>query len=98
GLRIPLPPLDQMDPAQRDEFIRGSQAQHTPVPNRVALMLTPEVSAAMNQMLPALGKSNLPQDLWELTILMVARDWTAQFEWWSHSTQAVMVGLPADAV
>jgi 4-carboxymuconolactone decarboxylase len=98
GFRIPLPTLDQMDPAQRDEFIKGSQGLHTPVGNRIPLMLSPEVEAATTQMLPALGKSALPHDLWELTILMVGREWTAQFEWWTHSTQAVMVGLPADAV
>ena len=98
GFRIPLPPLDQMDPAMRAAFISASQGFHTPIGNRVPLMLTPEVSTAMNYMLPALGKANIPQDIWELTILMVGREWTAQFEWWTHVTQAVMVGLPADAV
>lgn len=98
GFRIPLPDLDQMDPAMRAAFISASQGFHTPIGNRVPLMLTPEVSTAMNYMLPALGKSIIPQDVWELTILMVGREWRAQFEWWTHSTQAVQVGLPADAV
>jgi alkylhydroperoxidase family enzyme len=98
GFRIPLPPLDQMDPVMRDEFVKASEGFHTPIGNRVPLMLSPEVSAALNQIQPVLGKSELPHALWELTILMVGREWTAQFEWWTHSTQAVMVGLPADAV
>jgi 4-carboxymuconolactone decarboxylase len=39
-------------------------------------------------------ESSLPLALNELAILMVARDWTAQFVWWAHRTIAEDAGLP----
>ncbi len=42
--------------------------------------------------------SSLPLALNELAILMMARDWTAQFVWWAHRPIAEAAGLPADLV
>ncbi len=39
-------------------------------------------------------ESSLPLALNELAILMVARDWTAQFVWWAHRPMAQEAGLP----
>jgi 4-carboxymuconolactone decarboxylase len=98
GFRLPFPPLDQMDPDMRKQFEQDSNGLHTPVGDRVPLILTPEVKAALNQVLPALRKTQMPPEVYELTILMVARDWGAQLEWWIHGPNAVKAGLPADAV
>ncbi len=98
GLRLPFPPLDKMEPAMRDEFIRGGRGFYTPVGPRAALLFTPKVAAAMNTMLPALQTSEMKSDLFELTILMVAREWDSQFEWWVHEPQGIKAGLPAAAV
>jgi len=38
--------------------------------------------------------SSLPLALNELAILLVARDWTAQFVWWAHRRIAEEAGLP----
>lgn len=40
-------------------------------------------------------KSSLPQRLNELGILLVARKWTAQYEWYAHRTLALKAGLSA---
>ena len=82
----------------RKEFEGDSNGLHVPVGDRVPLILTPEVRAALNQVLPALRKTQMPPEVFELTILMAARDWGAQLEWWIHGPTAVKAGLPADAV
>ena len=46
-------------------------------------------------------KSSLPQHLNELAILVVARYWTAQYEWYAHRQLALKAGLDeriADAI
>jgi 4-carboxymuconolactone decarboxylase len=40
-------------------------------------------------------QSSLPLALNELAILMIARDWTAQFVWWVHRRIAQEAGLPS---
>jgi 4-carboxymuconolactone decarboxylase len=42
--------------------------------------------------------SSLPLALNELAILLIARDWTAQFVWWAHRRIAEDAGLPADLI
>ncbi len=98
GFRIPFGPLEKMEPAQRQDFIRQSESFNTPVGPRAPLILSPEVNTAWGNFAAALQKSELPQDLFELTIMMTAAEWRANFEWWVHESQAVKSGLPAAAV
>jgi 4-carboxymuconolactone decarboxylase len=42
--------------------------------------------------------SSLPLALNELTILLVARYWTAQFVWWAHKTIAIEAGLDRELI
>jgi 4-carboxymuconolactone decarboxylase len=42
-------------------------------------------------------RSSLPEPLKELAILLTARHWTSQFEWWAHRRLALAAGL-AEAV
>jgi 4-carboxymuconolactone decarboxylase len=98
GFRIPLPPLDQMDAKMRTEFESNATTFHTPVGDRAPLLVTPEVEAAYATMQPALLKTLIPQDLYELTILMVAREWSAQLVWWIHAPQGPSEGIPAEAI
>ncbi len=43
-------------------------------------------------------ESSFPPKLSELLILISARYWTAQFEWYSHTEQALAAGVPAAAI
>jgi 4-carboxymuconolactone decarboxylase len=43
-------------------------------------------------------KTSIPPRLNELAILMVAREWTAQYEWLAHSALAVKAGVPPAVV
>jgi 4-carboxymuconolactone decarboxylase len=40
-------------------------------------------------------RSSIPPALNELAILVTAREWTAQFEWYAHHRLAMEAGLPA---
>ena len=42
--------------------------------------------------------TSLPKRLSELAIAVVARFWTAQFEWNAHAPQALRAGVSADAI
>lgn len=42
--------------------------------------------------------SSLPDRLKEMAILMIARDWTAQYEWSAHKRLALQAGLKPDVV
>ena len=98
GFRIPLPPLDQMDAKMRADFESNAANFHTPVGDRAPLLITPEVQAAYATVQPALMKTLIPQDLYELTILMAAREWSAQLVWWIHAPQGPSEGIPAEVV
>ena len=101
GFRVPLPPLDQMDPALRADYEFNSKRLKTPVPPTAPLMLTPEIKNSVSG--PVLGPVGEEPWLPErppqiLSFCVVARHWGAQFEWWVHAPQAVIVGVPADAM
>jgi 4-carboxymuconolactone decarboxylase len=42
--------------------------------------------------------SSLPKRLSELAILVTARHWGAEFEWFAHKEQALQAGLPEDII
>ena len=42
--------------------------------------------------------SALPKRLSELAILVIARHWCAQFEWYAHAPMAISAGISAEAV
>lgn len=55
-----------------------------------------EKAAALGTMLR--DGTSVPKRLSELAIAMVARHWTAQFEWWAHAPQGLKAGLSNDAL
>ena len=84
-----------MTPEQKSmtRAVLGGQRGHMQGPYNV-LLRSPE----MGQLAQQFGAqtrfhSSLPLALNELAILMVARDWTAQFVWWAHRRIAEEAGL-----
>lgn len=92
-----LPPIaqDQLTPAQQrsvDEFtkIRGT----APFGPFIPLMRSPEVMVRVSALGDQLRyKSSLPPRLSEFIILLVARQWTQQYEWFIHAPVAIKSGL-----
>ena len=98
--RIPLFPLDVMTADQRrvyDAIVAGPRGK-VEGPLRVALH-APRLADAWQALGAELRfRTSLPPRLSELVILIVARHWTSQFEWYSHEPIARKAGVADDVV
>jgi 4-carboxymuconolactone decarboxylase len=98
--RIPLFPLEPMTPEQRRVYaaIVAGPRGSVEGPLRVALH-QPKLADAWQALGAELRfRAGLAQRLRELVILIVARHWTSQFEWYSHEGQALKAGIAADVI
>ena len=97
--RIPLPGPDELSPAQRkvyDEVVKGPRGVLRG-PLR-AVLHRAELADKWQQLGELLRyRTSLPPRLSELAILVTARHWDSQFEWYQHAPIARKAGLP-DAV
>jgi 4-carboxymuconolactone decarboxylase len=97
-----LPPLDPdaLSPEQRRVYddIAAHHTGHVRGPWAIALRV-PELAHHAHELYERLSpNSKLGRRLLELTILVVARQWTSQFEWHTHEKYALEYGIPAAAV
>ncbi|MDP6351879.1 MAG: carboxymuconolactone decarboxylase family protein [Alphaproteobacteria bacterium] len=95
----PLSP-EQMTPAQRrvrDTIIAGPRKTATHGPFNAWLQSPELADRAQNLGAFLRFSTSLSKRLSELAILVVARQWTAQFEWYAHRKLALESGL-AEAV
>jgi len=99
--RIDPIPLDQMTPEQRrlNDEIAGSRGGG-PAKGPFALWLrTPELADHANAFGSFLRHgTSVPQRLVELAVLVVARTYTAQYEWHAHAAHADKVGIAPELV
>lgn len=94
-MRLPILTVDQMTAEQRsvrDATIAGKRGRMSP-PVEAWLY-----SAALAERAQKLGEyirfdSSLPPALNEMAILMVARHWNAEYEWWAHRRLALAAKL-----
>ena len=64
-----------------------------------ALLRSPELADAAQKVGAYIRfRTSLPQKLNELAILVTARYWTAQFEWYAHAELAEKAGLAVDVI
>jgi 4-carboxymuconolactone decarboxylase len=93
--RLPPIPPEHLTAAQQrslEEFakIRGT----APFGPFIPLMRSPEVMVRVSALGDQLRyKSSLPPRLSEFIILLVARQWTQQYEWFTHESVALKAGL-----
>lgn len=86
-LRIPVLAEKDMTPAQRRVYdkIVGGVRKGPPAGPLVAAMHRPELAEVWSQMGEVLRfQSSLPGRLREFAILLTARHWDSQFEWYAH--------------
>jgi len=93
--RLPPIPEEQMNDAQRtvaNEITAGPRGEvRGPF---VPLLHNPAATSAVQKMGEFLRfNGTLPGDLREMVILVVARHWTAQYEWFAHHRIALDEGL-----
>jgi 4-carboxymuconolactone decarboxylase len=91
-------PLDAMTPDQRrvaDAILAGPRGQNSELRGPFEALLHSPGFADPAQQLGAQVRfhSTIPAALNELAIIMVARRWTAQYEWYAHRRMALEAGL-----
>ena len=92
--------LDEMTPPQRTmiEHLLAGERAGTGGPFNVFLR-SPEMGDIAQQLGAHIRfHSSLPRRLNEMAILIVARDWTAHYEWYAHKRLALQAGLQPDIV
>ena len=96
GERMSQIPLDKMTPAQRsvaDAIMSGPRKGMNGPFN--AWLRSPELADRLQKVGEYVRfKTSIPPRLNELAILVTARAWTAQYEWYAHYQYAVKAGLP----
>ena len=98
--RMPPIPADQMTPLQRavaDELTAGKRgAVYGPF---VPALRSPELTRHLQKVGEYLRyEPRLPPKLREMAIILVAREWTQDFEWDVHAPLAASEGLPDDVI
>jgi 4-carboxymuconolactone decarboxylase len=91
---------DEMTPPQRSmiEHLLAGERAGTGGPFNVFLR-SPEMGDIAQQLGAHIRfHSSLPRQLNEMAILIVARDWTAHYEWYAHKRLALQAGLKPDIV
>lgn len=96
--RLPPIPREQMTPEQQRvaDAIAGGPRGAIRGPFN-AWLRSPEMADRFQKVGEYLRfNSSIPAALNEMAILIVARQWTAQFEWYAHHRLAMQAGLPPE--
>jgi 4-carboxymuconolactone decarboxylase len=98
--RVPELPAETLTPEQKriHDEIAGARGGHARGPFAIWLR-QPELADAANRLGNVLRrKSRLEPRMFELMVLVVARHWSAQYEWHVHEAAAREAGLPHDVI
>ena len=98
-----IKPLDQaaLGERQRQVYaeIAGPRGGVVRGPFAIWLASNPELADRANRLGNALrSEGRLDKRLFELMVLVIARHWTAQYEWWVHAAHGREVGLSAAVI
>ena len=96
--RLPTIPSAQYTPEQAQAAVEFETARKGPVFGPFEpLMHSPQVMTLSRSMGDYLRyKSAIGNTMSELVILVVAREWTQDFEWWYHYPLAIKAGISKD--
>ena len=95
--RIPLVTADNLSPAQRPVYEaivgKANRGGRLPAPYQLSLHC-PELTDKWQQIGELLRyRTGLPRHISELAILVTARHWSCDFEWYAHAPPALAAGL-----
>jgi len=97
----PLPESDMTEAQLKaaHELASGPRGKMNPNGPNFALLRSPELMQRTQKVGEYLRfNSSIPARLNEFAILITARQWTAQMEWFAHSELAMKAGVPADVL
>jgi 4-carboxymuconolactone decarboxylase len=91
--------LDSLTPEQKTMHARIAGSRGGVVRGPFAIWLRdPAIADAADRLGTTLRQGRLDKRLFELMVLIVARHWSAQYEWHAHAHQGLKAGLPAAVV
>ncbi len=98
--RFPWIPLDRMSAAQRDLGERLIRASNGGTGGPAGLLLrSPATAGRLHALIHhLLAESALPRRLAELAILIQAKLWDQEYEWWAHEHLALRHGVSAAVI
>ena len=98
--RIPELSTEQMDPTQKEIYDDIMTGPRSSLRGPFHAWLHSPGLADPAQKLGAFCRfsSSLPKRLSELAIIVIARFWCAQFEWYAHAPMAMEAGISSDTV
>lgn len=98
--RLHVPTLDDLKPEQRVVWARTLAGRRGAVPANVRVwLLSPELAARAQSLGEFLRYSTtIAARHAELAILVVARHWSAQYEWAVHAAEAARAGVSAETI
>ncbi len=93
--RIQLPVTSEMTAEQRHVYAETAAGKRGRVPPPIlAWLKSPEFASRAQKVGEFIRyDTSLPRPLSELAMLITARFWTAQYEWFSHKQQALQAGV-----
>ena len=92
--RILPPPVETMTAVQRKIYDETSKVLGGPLGPRMVLLKHQEIAQKWSDLAAVLKAASFPASVRELVILLAARYWDAEFEWYAHEPNAVKAGLP----
>lgn len=99
--RVPYVSYDELDAAGReiyDRIRRDRNAKDVGLQFR-AMLHSPQAASHLTSMGAELRfKSAIPDDLKELAIIVVAREWSSDIEWTAHAALAARAGVSAEII
>ena len=98
--RVPDLDPETLSSMQRRIYDEIASVRHGTVKGPFAIWLRkPEIADKANQFGNAVrANGTLDKRLFELMVLVVARHWNAQYEWFAHEKQALKVGVASHVV
>jgi 4-carboxymuconolactone decarboxylase len=99
-MRLPSINVDRLEAGQRAVYDRIASGARGGVRGPfLALLHSPDLAGRVEQLgLYVRFECRVPQRLRELAILVVARFWQADYEWFAHAPIAEKQGLPHEAI
>lgn len=92
--RIAPPPAETMSATQRRLYDNTVRVLGGPVGPRMVLLNHEPLAETWAALGDVIKNASYPARLRELVVLMIARHWRADFEWYAHEKQARAAGLP----
>jgi 4-carboxymuconolactone decarboxylase len=96
--RVAHPDPAKMSDRQQALYDQMLAGPYGPLGPRMLLIHDPDLYDAWVQMSDTLLKNDIQERNRKLAILVIARHWTAQLEWWVHSREAIKAGIDPEVI